>query len=208
MSDLFAAAASAASASRAGSCVGRAAIEASTRQALMPPCVSSAASAAWGSARSAGSQIARSTANGMLCVDGDARHRAAFQIDRRGAGLLALPAFLLDTRHDRIGAEQQMRRRAAEHAREVRIGRVAFAACDHRRWHDERAGPERRIQSACQSEADQAGAALPDEVVGRCFRAGRRPTANCDRPTKTSRDASLGRQPDDDTNAHVWSAHV
>ena len=63
-SERLAAAASAASASSAGSCPGCATSEAATRQTPIAPRASSAASAAGGKARSAGSQIARSTANG------------------------------------------------------------------------------------------------------------------------------------------------
>ncbi len=47
---------------------------------------------------------------------GNACHHATFEIHRRGAGLLVEPAFVGNTRNDRIGAEKNMWGRTAEPA--------------------------------------------------------------------------------------------
>jgi hypothetical protein len=133
---------------------------------------------------------------------GDACDGAAFQIDRRGARPLPYPPLFFSAGDDGVGAEHQMRCRAAEDARQISVRRVAAVAGEYRGWHYKRAWPERRVQPAGKSEADQPDAALFDERVCRRFRARRRPTADRNRPANTPRDARFGRQPDDDTNAH------
>ena len=171
-SERLAATASAASASSAGSCPGRATSEATTRQTPIAPRASSAASAAGGKARSAGSQIARSTANGSR----ERRRRAPPRRfpDRAAAADVC----------DREGGvfprrSPQPHRRPAptcavappssrDSSGSVGMTRVAG---DHRGRDDQCPGTQRRIQPASQTEADQRIAALLRSAVAPPLRA-------------------------------------
>ena len=183
--------ASAASASSAGSCPGRATSEAATRQTPIAPRTSRAASAAGG--RATFRRIADRARSGErhAACGGDARHRAALEIGRRSAGSLMEAALFRHARYHRTGAKHDVVRHAAQHPRQVHIGGKAVVAGDHSGRHDDGARTERRIQSASQAEADQRGGPRGHERARCRMRAVRRPAADGYRQTKSAHDACL-----------------
>ena len=112
----------------------------------------------------AGSQIARSTANGRPCPGGEAGHRAALQVDGEApvaANRRALSAAVTATpspASSRPGGR-------AEADREGGVGGVDGFALAHLGGDDDVAGAERRVEPAGDAEAEQTLDALADQPL-------------------------------------------
>lgn len=127
-------------------------------------------------------------------------HRAAFQINRVGAGgdpkrsLRRCSGNDGRTRQDRVAGEPA----EARGKRGVRLPGFAFR--QHIAGDDQRPWAQRRIEPPGEAEADQRGRPLPDQLRCRGDGARRGAATGLDQTAEAGSDAGLGGQADDETD--------
>ena len=162
----------------------------------MTPAASSAINAAGGRSRSAGSQMARTTANGTpqrLAASATLPLSRSIAPRARGGEQGALARSRC---RDRRSGQQHVIRQAAKRGRQRRVRDKPLAVAENGVGHDDGARPQRRVQPARQPETDQAGRASGNQVQGRRRSALGRPAAGSDRPAPMGGDARFCRQSD------------
>ena len=125
----------------------------------------------------------------------DPRDRAAFQIDRRGACHLEQVVLLGRACHGGLPAQQ---RAAIGLAQKRRVGRQQRPVNQQKGRDHNGARPQRGVEPAGETEADQRRRSLRDEAPCRVRGTRGGAAADGDRPAEPPGDPGLRPQPDDD----------